>query len=105
MRYDNYSVFVLIGQRGVSEDAFCARVRERGREVGAESLLFFSEPDGYLTAYLFAPATEEQRSRGYIIPFRKALQWVFNREGYPAEGEPEEDTFDLPLLYIERVSE
>jgi len=102
MRYDNYSVFVLIGQRGVAEDAFCERVRERGKEVGAEALLFFCEPDGYLTAYLFAPATEEQRSRGFIIPFQQALQWVLSREGYPAE--PEED-FDLPLLYIERVSE
>jgi hypothetical protein len=103
MQYDNYSVFVLLGQRGVSEDAFCAKVRERGREVGAEALLFFCEPDGYLTAYLFAPATEEQRSRGFIIPFRQALQWVLNREGYPAEAE--EEDFDLPLLYIERVSE
>jgi hypothetical protein len=102
MRYDNYSVFVLIGQRGVREDAFCERVRERGRELGAEALLFFSEPDGFLTAYLFTPATEEQRSRGFIIPFRQALSWVFQREGYPVEGE--EDDFDLPLVYIERVS-
>jgi hypothetical protein len=105
MRYDNYSVFVLLGQKGIDEEAFCARVRERGREVGAESLLFFCEPDGYLTAYLFAPATEEQRSRGYIVPFRKALAWVFEREGYPAEREIEEEEFDLPLLYMERVRE
>ena len=102
MRYDNYSVFVLIAERGVSENAFCEAVRERAREAGAEALLFFDEPDGFLTAYLIAPATEHQRSAGVIIPFRQVMQFVLGREGYPA-SEPEEEV-DLPIVYTERVA-
>jgi len=103
MLYDNYSVYVLIAERGVSEDAFAGAVRERAREVGAEALLFFSEPDGFLTAYLVAPATDHQRSAGVFISFKEALQYILSREGYPAlQGEEE---IDLPLLYTERIKE
>jgi len=101
MRYDNYSVFVLIAERGVSENAFCEVVRERAREAGAEAVLFFDEPDGFLTAYFVAPATDHQRSAGVIIPFKNALQFILNREGYFSSDDEEE--IDLPIVYIERV--
>jgi hypothetical protein len=99
MRYDNYSVFVLIAERGVSETAFYEAVRERAQEEGAEVLLFFAEPDGFLTAYFVAPATDRQRSAGIIIPFQQALSFILNREGYPVE----EEEIELPLVYTERV--
>jgi len=101
MRYDNYSVFVLIAERGVSETAFYEAVRERAREEGAEVVLFFAEPDGFLTAYFVAPATDRQRNAGIVIPFKQALQFILNREGYASSDEDEE--IDLPLIYTERV--
>ena len=101
MRYDNYSVFVLIAERGVSENAFYEAVRERAREAGAEALLFFDEPDGFLTAYFVAPATDHQRSAGVVIPFKDALRFILNREGYASSDE--EEAIDLPIVYIERV--
>jgi len=101
MWYDNYSVFVLIAERGVSEDAFAREVRERAREEGAEALLFFCEPDGFLTAYFIAPATDHQRQQGVIIPFQQALSFILSREGY-RDDETEPET-DLPLIYTERV--
>jgi hypothetical protein len=99
MRYDNYSVFVLIAERGVSERAFYEAVRERAREEGAEVLLFFCEPDGFLTAYFVAPATDHQRKAGFVIPFQQALSFILSREGYL----PSDEDFDLPLVYTERV--
>jgi hypothetical protein len=102
MWYDNYSVYVLIAERGVSEDAFAKAVRERAWEVGAEVLLFFSDYDGFLTAYLIAPATDYQREQGIIIPFRQALQFIFSRERFPVREEGEEEP-ELPMLYVEKV--
>jgi hypothetical protein len=101
MWFDNYSVFVLIAERGVSEDAFAKAVRERAWEVGAETIIFVSDYDGFLTAYLIAPATDEQRSKGIIIPFRDALHFVFGRERFLSKEDAEEA--ELPLLYTERV--
>jgi len=107
MWYNNYSVFVIVAEKGVPENAFCEVVRERAREVGAEALLFFDEPDGFLTAYLIAPATEHQRRAGVIIPFQDALRFILSREGYPA-GEAEDEAGaeepDLPIVYTERVA-
>jgi len=104
MWYDNYSVFVLIAERGVSEDAFAEAVRERAREEGAEVLLFFCEPDGFLTAYFIAPATDCQRQQGVIIPFQQALSFILSREGYSVRDDETEPEVDLPLIYTERVS-
>jgi hypothetical protein len=101
MLYDNYSVYVLIAERGVSEDAFAKAVRERAWEVGAETIIFVADYDGYMTAYLVAPATNDQRSRGIIISFQDALQFIFGRERFLSKEEAEEA--DLPLLYTERV--
>jgi hypothetical protein len=103
MWYDNYSVFVLIAERGVSENAFYEAVRERAREEGAEVVLFFAEPDGFLTAYFVAPATDRQRSAGIVITFREALSFILSREGYPVKGDDETEETDLPLVYTERV--
>jgi hypothetical protein len=101
MWFDNYSVYVLTADRGVSEDAFSKAVREKAWDVGAETIIFVSDYDGFLTAYLIAPATDEQRSKGIIISFREALQFVFGRERFLPKEEAEEA--DLPLLYVEQV--
>jgi len=101
MWYDNYSVYVLIAERSVSEDAFAKAVRERAWDVGAEAIIFVADYDGYLTAYLLAPATDEQRQQGVIISAKEALQFIFGRERFFSREEAEEA--DLPLLYTERV--
>jgi hypothetical protein len=105
MWYNNYSVFVLIAEKGVSETAFYEAVRERAREEGAEVVLLFAEPDGFLTAYFVAPATDRQRSAGIVISFQQALSFILSREGYPVreDEEEEEPETDLPLVYTERV--
>jgi hypothetical protein len=103
MWYDNYSVYILTAGRDVSEDAFAEAVRKRAWEVGAESIIFVADYDGFLTAYLLAPATDEQRQQGIVIPFREALQFVFGRERFLSKEEAEEA--DLPLVYTERVEE
>ena len=101
MWYDNYSVYVLIAERGVSENAFAKAVRERAWDVGAEAIIFVADYDGYLTAYLVAPATDEQRKQGIIISAKEALQFIFGRERFFSKEEAEEA--DLPLFYTERV--
>ncbi len=101
MWYDNYSVYVLIAEAGVSEDAFAKAVRERAWDVGAEAIIFVADYDGYKTAYLVAPATDEQRRQGIVITAKEALQFIFGRERFFSKEEAEEA--DLPLLYVERV--
>jgi len=101
MLYDNYSVYVLIADRGVDENAFATAVRERAWDVGAETIIFVADYDGYMTAYLVAPATDQQRKQGIIISFRDALQFIFGRERFLSKEEAEET--DLPLLYTERI--
>jgi hypothetical protein len=105
MWYDNYSVFVLIAERGVRESFFWEQVKQRAKEEGAEAIIFFSEPDGFLTAYFVAPATDYQREQRIIIPFKQALSFILSREGFPMkQGDEEGDEVpDLPLLYTERV--
>jgi len=102
--YNNYSVFVLVAEKGVPENAFCEVVQERAREMGAEVLLFFSEPDGFLTAYLITPATDHQRSAGVVISFQQALFFILNREGYSTKDDDETEEIDLPIVYTERVA-
>jgi len=101
MLYDNYSVYVLIADRGVSEDAFARAVRERAWEIGAEAIIFIADYDGYCTAYLLAPATDLQRQQGVVISAKEALQFIFGRERFFSKEEAEEA--DLPLLYREWV--
>ena len=101
MWYDNYSVYVLIADRGVSEEAFAKAVRERAWDVGAEAVIFVADYDGYLTAYLLAPATDEQRKQGIVISAKEALQFIFGRERFFSREEAEEA--DLPMFYTERV--
>ncbi len=101
MWFDNYSVYVLIAEAGVSEDAFAKAVRERAWEVGAEAIIFVADYDGFLTAYLLAPATDEQRQQGIVITAKEALQFIFGRERFFTKEETEET--DLPLLYREWV--
>jgi hypothetical protein len=101
MLYDNYSVYVLTADRGVSEDAFAKAVRERAWDVGAEAIIFIADYDGYLTAYLLAPANDHQRQQGVIISAKEALQFIFGRERFFSKEEAEEA--DLPLLFKEWV--
>ncbi len=102
MWFDNYSVYVLIAGRGVSEDAFAKAVRERAWEVGAETIIFVADYEGFLTAYLLAPATDEQRKQGIVITAKEALQFIFSRERFFTKEEAEEA--DLPMLYVEQVN-
>ena len=101
MLYDNYSVYVLTADRGVSEDAFAKAVRERAWELGAEAIIFIADYDGYLTAYLLAPANDHQRQQGVVISAKEALQFIFGRERFFSREEAEEA--DLPLLFKEWV--
>jgi len=101
MLYDNYSVYVLTADRGVSEDAFAKAVRERAWDLGAEAIIFIADYDGYLTAYLLAPANDHQRQQGVVISAKEALQFIFGRERFFSREEAEEA--DLPLLFKEWV--
>jgi hypothetical protein len=101
MGYDNYSVYVLTADRGVSENAFAKAVKERAWDVGAEAIIFIADYDGFLTAYLLAPANDYQRQQGVIISAKEALQFIFGKERFFSKEEAEEA--DLPLLFKEWV--
>jgi hypothetical protein len=105
MWFDNYSVFVLIADDNLPEAVFWKQVNRRAKEVGAETIIFFAEPEEFFTAYLIAPATDKQREQRIFIPFKQAFSFILSREGYSTEDNENAEEVDLPLLYIERVKE